>query len=68
MFFVPLPSVTLNIRIMEEALKKVNAILGTYYRNWESLSMHKGLTEDFIRKFEDIIIFAVAAAILKEQA
>ena len=39
--------------IMCDAIERANAILGTNYDNWVSLSMHKGLTEDFIREFAD---------------
>ena len=38
---------------MEKTLKQANAILGTNYQRWKALSMHNGLTEDFIRKFAD---------------
>ena len=38
---------------MEKMLKKANAILGTNYRDWTSLSRHNRLTEDFIREFKD---------------
>ena len=38
---------------MEETLARANAILGTDYQDWTSLSTHKGLTEDFIREFKD---------------
>ena len=38
---------------MEEALKIANEILGANYQSWLSLSTHKGLTEDFIREFQD---------------
>ena len=38
---------------MCDALERANAILGTNYDDWVSLSMHKGLTEDFIREFAD---------------
>ena len=38
---------------MEKTLKQANAILGTDYQRWKALSMHNGLTEDFIRKFAD---------------
>ena len=38
---------------MEDTLKRANAILGTDYQNWTEVSCHKGLTEDFIRKFAD---------------
>ena len=40
-------------KIMCDALERANAILGTNYDDWVSLSMHKGLTEDFIREFAD---------------
>ena len=36
---------------MENTLERANAILGTDYQTWAELSTHKGLTEDFIRKF-----------------
>ena len=42
-----------TIRIMGDTLKQANAILGTNYRRWKALSMHNGLTENFIRKFAD---------------
>lgn len=35
------------------ALKRANEILGTDYCNWDFLSEHSGLTEDFIREFKD---------------
>ena len=38
---------------MEEALKIANEILGANYQSWLSLSIHKDLTEDFIREFQD---------------
>ena len=38
---------------MEETLARANAILGTDYQGWASLSTHKGLTEDFIRALKD---------------
>ena len=38
---------------MEEALKIANEILVANYQNWLSLSIHKDLTEDFIREFAD---------------
>ena len=38
---------------MENALKRANKILGTNYEDWETLSEHRGLTEDFIREFAD---------------
>ena len=38
---------------MEKMLKKANAMLGTNYRDWTSLSRHNRLTEDFIREFKD---------------
>ena len=34
-------------------LERANEILGTAYQDWESVSKHKGLTEDFIREFAD---------------
>ena len=41
------------INIMGNTLAKANAILGTNYNNWMSLSKYEGLTEDFIREFAD---------------
>lgn len=38
---------------MKDILKRANEILGTNYRYWKSVSMHEGLTEDFIREFAD---------------
>ena len=38
---------------MEEALKIANEILGTNCQSWKSVSIHKDLTEDFIREFAD---------------
>ena len=47
---------------MEETLKKANAILGTYHRNWDSLSKHRGLTEEFIRGFKyEVDWFSISA-------
>ena len=37
----------------EDMLKRANEILGTNYQNWRALSRHNGLTEDFIREFQD---------------
>ena len=39
------------IRIMKDTLEKANELLGTFYKDWKSVSRHKGLTEDFIREF-----------------
>ncbi len=38
---------------MDDTLKRANAILGTAYLNWVKLSEHTGLTENFIREFQD---------------
>ena len=38
---------------MEHTLKRANEILGTNYPNWEILSIHQHLSEDFIREFKD---------------
>ena len=38
---------------IEYNLQRANAILGTNYNDWEWLSKHEGLTEDFIREFKD---------------
>ena len=38
---------------MENTIERANAILGTDYYNWKSLSRHERLTEDFIREFKD---------------
>ena len=38
---------------MGDTLKRANEILGTNYLNWRALSMHNGLTEEFIREFQD---------------
>ena len=38
---------------MDKRLKRANKILGTKYEDWETLSEHRGLTEDFIREFAD---------------
>ena len=38
---------------MEEALKIANEILGANCQSWKSVSIHKDLTEDFIREFAD---------------
>ena len=38
---------------MEETLKRANEILDTNYKNWQALSRHEFLTEDFIREFKD---------------
>lgn len=38
---------------MESALKRANKILGTNYQDLRYVSRHKGLTEDFIREFQD---------------
>ena len=43
-------------------LKKANAILGTNYRDWTSLSRHNRLTEDFIREFKDEVDWKVISA------
>ena len=40
---------------MENALKRANKILGTKYEDWETLSEHRGLTEDFIREFQFLV-------------
>ena len=40
---------------MENQLNEANKILGTDYQNWESLSTHQNLTENFIRKFADFV-------------
>ena len=37
----------------EDMLKRGNEILGTNYQNWRALSRHNGLTEEFIREFQD---------------
>ena len=37
----------------EDMLERANEILGTNCRNWRALSRHNGLTEDFIREFQD---------------
>ena len=37
----------------EDMLKRANEILGTNYQNWRALSRHNGLTEEFIREFQD---------------
>ena len=37
----------------EDMLKRANEILGTNYLNWRALSRHNGLTEEFIREFQD---------------
>ena len=37
----------------EDMLERANEILGTNYRNWRALSRHNGLTEEFIREFQD---------------
>ena len=37
------------------ALKRANEILGTGYCDWYFLSEHRGLTEDFIREFQDFV-------------
>lgn len=34
-------------------LKKANSILGTNYENWEEVSQHKYLSEDFIKECQD---------------
>ena len=36
---------------MKDTLEKANELLGTFYKDWKSVSRHKGLTEDFIREF-----------------
>ena len=38
---------------MKNALARANEILGTNYRCWTTVSKHKGLTEEFIREFQD---------------
>ena len=38
---------------MEEALKIANEILDANCQSWKSVSIHKDLTEDFIREFAD---------------
>ena len=47
----------INMKTIKESieynLQRTNAILGTNYDDWVSLSMHKGLTEDFIRELAD---------------
>ena len=37
----------------EDMLKRANEILGTNYQNWRALSRYNGLTEEFIREFQD---------------
>ena len=37
----------------EDMLKRANEILGTNYQNWRALSKYNGLTEEFIREFQD---------------
>lgn len=39
----------------EYNLQRANEILGTNYQNWVMLSTHKGLTEDFIREFQNFL-------------
>lgn len=41
------------MKTTEYAFKRANEILGTGYPNWEILSMHQHLSEDFIREFKD---------------
>ena len=38
---------------MENTLERANEILGTSYSDWISVSRHEGLTEDFIREYQD---------------
>ena len=38
---------------MDRRLKRANKILGTDYKGWYEVSEHEGLTEDFIREFQD---------------
>ena len=38
---------------MDRRLKRANKILGTDYKCWYEVSEHEGLTEDFIREFQD---------------
>ena len=38
---------------MEETLKIANEILGANCQSWKFVSLHEGLTEDFIREFAD---------------
>ena len=38
---------------MENTLERANKILGTNYQDWQLASRHEGLTEDFIREFQD---------------
>ena len=40
---------------MENAFERANKILGTDYEDWETLSEHRGLTEDFIREFQFLV-------------
>lgn len=37
----------------EYNLQRANEILGRNYQDWQAVSTHRGLTEDFIRKFAD---------------
>lgn len=47
----------INMKTIKESieynLQRANAILGTNYDDWRALSRHNGLTEDFIREFQD---------------
>ena len=47
---------------MENTLKEANEILGTAYQDWESVSKHKFLTEDFIREFADEVNWSCISA------
>ena len=47
---------------MENTLKEANEILGTAYQDWESVSKHKSLTEDFIREFADEVNWSCISA------
>ena len=46
----------------EDILKRANEILGTNYRDWKCVSAHNGLTEEFIREFQDEVDWKVISA------
>lgn len=46
----------------EDTLKRANKILGTNYQDWKCVSAYNGLTEKFIREFQDEVDWKVISA------
>ena len=47
---------------MGNTLERANEILGTSYSDWISVSRHEGLTEDFIREYQDKVAWGNISA------